>query len=92
LGDKPPSCLLPVTMEKTNGYPLASTKQVRVASPVSFLMQKILVQDARDRQDRAKEILYIHDTIETFAGHLAELRDCLPTNSGQSCMKRRLVI
>jgi hypothetical protein len=48
---------------------------VQVANPVSFLTQKILIQDARDRKDRAKDILYIHDTIETFAGHLGELRE-----------------
>jgi hypothetical protein len=33
----------------------------------------ILMQDARDRKDRMKDILYIHDTIEIFSGHLAEL-------------------
>jgi hypothetical protein len=41
---------------------------------LSFLTQKILIQDVRDRKDRAKDILYIHDTIETFAGNLAELQ------------------
>jgi len=64
-----------IPLDKTNGYPFASTKQVQVANPVSFLTQKILIQDARDRKDRAKDILYIHDTIETFAGNLAELRE-----------------
>jgi Na+-transporting NADH:ubiquinone oxidoreductase subunit NqrC len=63
-----------IGLDKTNGYPFASTKQVQVANPVSFLTQKILIQDTRDRKDRAKDILYIHDTIETFAGNLAELR------------------
>jgi hypothetical protein len=52
---------------------------VRVANPVSFLCQKILIQDARERKDRAKDILYIHDTIEIFAGHLAELRELFAT-------------
>jgi ABC-type uncharacterized transport system ATPase subunit len=47
---------------------------VQVANPVSFLTQKILIQDVRDRKDRAKDILYIHDTIETFAGSLAGLQ------------------
>lgn len=59
---------------KTNGYLFASAKDVQVANPVSFLTQKILIQDARDRRDRAKDILYIHDTVEIFAGHLGELR------------------
>jgi hypothetical protein len=64
-----------IRLSKTNGYPFTSAKQVQVANPVSFLTQKILIQDARDRKDRAKDILYIHDTIETFAGNLAELRE-----------------
>jgi hypothetical protein len=64
-----------ISLNKTNGYPFKSTKHVRVANPVSFLSQKILIQDVRDRKDRAKDILYIHDTIEIFAGHLAELRE-----------------
>jgi hypothetical protein len=46
-----------------------------VANPVSFVTQKILIQDARDHKDRAKDILYIHDTIETFAANLVELRE-----------------
>jgi hypothetical protein len=61
---------LDISPNKTNGYPFESTKHVRVANPVSFLSQKILIQDVRDRKDRAKDILYIHDTIEIFAGHL----------------------
>jgi hypothetical protein len=62
-------------LSKSNGYPFASARQAQVANPVSFLTQKILIQDVRDRKDRAKDILYIHDTIETFAGNLAELRE-----------------
>jgi hypothetical protein len=64
-----------ISLSETNGYPFTSAKQVQVANPVSFLTQKILIQDARDRKDRAKDILYIHDTIETFAGILGELRE-----------------
>jgi hypothetical protein len=64
-----------IRLSETNGYPFASAKQVQVANPVSFLTQKILIQDARDRKDRAKDILYIHDTIEIFAGNLGELRE-----------------
>jgi hypothetical protein len=64
-----------IGLSKTNGYPFASAKQVQVANPVSFVTQKILIQDARDHKDRAKDILYIHDTIETFAANLVELRE-----------------
>ena len=64
-----------IRLSKSNGYPFASARQVQIANPVSFLTQKILIQDVRDRKDRAKDILYIHDTIETFAGNLGELRE-----------------
>jgi hypothetical protein len=64
-----------IRLSKSNGYPFASARKVQVANPVSFLTQKILIQDVRDRKDRAKDILYIHGTIDTFAGNLAELRE-----------------
>jgi hypothetical protein len=64
-----------IRLSKRNGYPFASTKEVQVANPVSFLTQKILIQGARDRKDRAKDILYIHNTIETLTGNLGELRE-----------------
>ena len=55
-------------MDKANGYLFALTKQVQVANSVSFLTQKILMQAARDRKVRAKDILYIHDTIGKRSG------------------------
>jgi hypothetical protein len=64
-----------VRLDEAGGYPLAAAKYVRIANPVSFITQKILIQPARDRKDRAKDVLYIHDTIETFATDLAELRE-----------------
>lgn len=45
-----------------------------VANPVSFLAQKALVYTKRNRSERAKDILYIHDTFETFGARLADLR------------------
>ncbi len=47
---------------------------MQIANPVSFLAQKILIHGRRNRQDRAKDILYMHDTIETFAARINELR------------------
>jgi Nucleotidyltransferase len=46
-----------ISLNKTNGYPFESTKRVRIANPVSFLSQKILIQDVRDRKDWRKDIL-----------------------------------
>lgn len=48
---------------------------VRVANPVSFLVQKVLIHERRERDDRAKDILYMHDTLEVFGARLGELRE-----------------
>jgi len=50
-------------------------RRVRIANPASFLAQKVLIHAKRSRDDRAKDILYMHDTLEVFGGRLAELRD-----------------
>jgi len=49
--------------------------RVQIANPVSFLAQKVLIHERRDREDRARDILYIHDTFEVFGTHLPELRE-----------------
>jgi hypothetical protein len=64
-----------VRLDEGGGYPFASAKHVQIANPVSFITQRILIRGARDRKDRAKDALYIHDTIETFAANLPELRE-----------------
>ena len=45
-----------------------------MANPTSFLAQKILIHHERDYKDRAKDLLYIHDTIELFSERLDELQ------------------
>lgn len=62
-----------VTLFANNGFPLVNEARVQIANPVSFLAQKILIHGRRNRQDRAKDILYMHDTIETFAARIDEL-------------------
>jgi hypothetical protein len=64
-----------VGLGRDNGYPFDPLKHVQVAKPASVLAQKILIQRERDPKDRAKDILYIHDTIEVFSGNLEELRE-----------------
>ena len=63
-----------VTLSATNGFPLANETRVQIANPVSFLAQKILIHGRRNRPDRAKDILYMHDTIETFGKRIDKLR------------------
>ena len=63
-----------VVLSASDGFPFAEGKQVLVANPVSFLAQKVLVHTKRNRSERAKDILYIHDTFETFGARTADLR------------------
>lgn len=51
------------------------TAEILIANPVSYLAQKILIHAKRGREDRAKDILYIHDTLEVFAPRLQELAE-----------------
>ncbi len=60
---------------KENGYPFTPAKKIQVANPASFLAQKILIHQERDYKDRAKDLLYLHDTIEVFSDQLTELRE-----------------
>lgn len=48
---------------------------IRIANPVAFLAQKILIHRRRERQDRAKDILYMRDTLEVFGARLPDLAD-----------------
>ena len=64
-----------VTLSASNGFPLANNTRVQIANPVSFLVQKILIHGRRNRDESAKDILYIHDAIEAFAERIEELRD-----------------
>lgn len=63
-----------VALSASDGFPFADEKQVLVANPASFMAQKILVHSRRNRSERAKDILYIHDTLETFGARIADLR------------------
>lgn len=53
--------------------PLANETRVQVANPVSFLAQKVLIHRRRNGEDRAKDILYMHDTIDTFRTRIHDL-------------------
>ena len=63
-----------VVLGKGKGFPFDPDRRVQVANPASFLAQKILIHSERSHGDRAKDILYVHDTVETFSGNLPELR------------------
>jgi Nucleotidyltransferase len=63
-----------LALSAATGFPLANETPVQIANPASFLAHKILIHRRRTRDERAKDILYMHDTIETFATRIDELR------------------
>jgi hypothetical protein len=62
---------------------------VKVVNPVSYIVQKLLVHAKRKPDDQAKDILYVHDTIELFAASLNELR-LVWTNRVSPALERRV--
>ena len=57
------------------GFPLRGRVALRVANPASFIVQKLLIQQDRTAAKRAQDALYIHDTLELFAGALPGLKE-----------------
>ncbi len=47
--------------------------KLRIANPVAYLAQKVLIHRKREGLDRAKDILYMRDTLEVFGARLADL-------------------
>jgi len=64
-----------IELGEANEYPFNPPKRIQVANPASFLAQKLLIHHERDYRDRAKDILYVHDTIELFSEHLGEVHE-----------------
>lgn len=62
-----------VRLDESVGVPLAQAADVRLASPASFLAQKLLIQNHRPVNKQAQDALYIHDTVELFARELETL-------------------
>lgn len=52
----------------------AFTGRVQVANPASFVAQKLLIHRRRNVDDRARDLLYIYDTLQLFGSRLPELR------------------
>lgn len=66
----------PWTVElRVEDFRLPAPKVVCVANPVGFLAQKMLIHHKRSAEDQAKDILYVHDTLQVFGARLADLRD-----------------
>jgi hypothetical protein len=59
-----------IDLNKSAGFPLEHASKVRVPNAATFLAQKLLIHEERERKHRAKDVLYIHDTIEVFGSSL----------------------
>jgi hypothetical protein len=57
------------------GFSAGAATHVRIPNAASFLAQKLLVYRQRAPRDRAKDVLYIHDTLEVFAPNLSRIRE-----------------
>jgi len=62
-----------VSLSHSNGFPFENPKQVRIANPVSFLAHKLLIHSKRTGSKFAKDVLYIHDSLEIFGASLDNL-------------------
>jgi hypothetical protein len=62
-----------VRLEPKSGMPLKKSAIIRLANPVCFIAQKLLIQEERTPEKQAQDALYIHDTLELFAGDLDSL-------------------
>lgn len=49
--------------------------RIFIANPVSFIAQKVLIQKERGREDRAKDVLYMYDTLQVFGSRLPDLQE-----------------
>ena len=63
----------PTRIGPEQGVGVAAPIDVLVANPVSFIAQKLLIQNLRSPAKRAQDVLYIHDTCELFGGALPTL-------------------
>jgi hypothetical protein len=64
-----------VTLDQDAAFELTGPATIQIPNPASYLVQKLLIHGRRKPSDKAKDALYVHDTIELFAGSLPALRE-----------------
>jgi hypothetical protein len=72
-----------IRLDEASGVPVrAAPIDVMVANPACYLAQKVLtIPERQTAKKRAKDILYVHDTVLLFADRLDELRELWTTVS-----------
>jgi hypothetical protein len=63
-----------IEINPATGFPTIDGYLVQIPNPAAYLVQKILIHERREFGNRAKDLLYIHDTIEVFGSALPELK------------------
>jgi hypothetical protein len=63
-----------IRLDRGNGYPFHQPTDVLVPNAAAYIAQKILIHGKRRPEERARDVLYIHDTIETFGRSLEQLQ------------------
>ena len=51
-------------------------RDIQVANPLCFMVQKFLIQEDRSANKRAQDLLYLYDTVQVFADQLLEFNRC----------------
>lgn len=70
--------------------PLQQAMDVQVTNPLSFMIQKFLIQeDRKTRQKRAQDILYIFDTIALFSEQIGVFQEMWNKTIGPALGKSR---
>jgi hypothetical protein len=64
-----------IELSRANGFPFDNPKEIQIVHPTPFMAQKLLIHDRRERRSRAKDILYLHDTIELLGASLDLLQE-----------------
>jgi hypothetical protein len=62
-----------VGLGESNGFAFPQPCIVNVANPAAFLAHKLLIHTKRSHARFHKDVLYIHDTLQTFGAYLPEL-------------------
>jgi hypothetical protein len=64
-----------IGIDDSVGVPLKSPAEILISNPVSFIVQKLLIQSRRPPEKKAQDALYIHDTLELLGGDLDKLKE-----------------
>ncbi|NUP97087.1 MAG: hypothetical protein HUU28_13080 [Planctomycetaceae bacterium] len=63
-----------VELREADGFAVEGAPlSLQIVNAASYLAQKLLVLEKREPAERAKDIVYIHDTLVLFAPHLEQL-------------------